>query len=409
MCTLVSGVVSAAGFEKALLWSGRYAGMGGAVASSVSGSESMMFNPAGLVSTQGIDVSANFSPTSTQTKAPLSFYTNSSLVTSSKRSLRFPFGLTGKYSVNPDLAVGAGFMVSGGAGADFGDLVATTINGVTVPVPYQSKIAISEFALGAAYKVMPGLKVGATWRTSFVSARFQYGQVSGASTVLGADLNGLKATNFAGFRLGAQYEPEGMPVTFGVFVRTPVSFTAKGTLSAFSGANAAVTTLTGSETTVKNSLPLQIGIGAHYKVMAENTVALQYELTNYSANKVLDFSGTVTGVAVLPVDIVQNWKNMHAVRLGYEHGFGPAVVRAGYIFTTAVTPKEYAQPTFSSPGPGHTFVVGGGYSIDKSLRADGALEYSMASGTVTSTLNSQKTGKYSSNAFGAHLGLTYTL
>ena len=51
----------AAGFEKSVMWSGRYAGVAGAAVSSVTGGQSLFFNPAGLAGPG--DVSLNYSPT----------------------------------------------------------------------------------------------------------------------------------------------------------------------------------------------------------------------------------------------------------------------------------------------------------------------------------------------------------
>src|SRR5436305_1800620 len=61
---LCSQLVFAAGFEKGIMWSGKYSGIGNAAASSVHGAESLYFNPAGLPSGSGMaEVSGNFSPT----------------------------------------------------------------------------------------------------------------------------------------------------------------------------------------------------------------------------------------------------------------------------------------------------------------------------------------------------------
>jgi long-chain fatty acid transport protein len=415
---VASASALAGGYEKALLWSGHYTGMGGAAASTVSGSESLFFNPAGLASNEGIETSLNISPTSTQTKGPL---LQDNVVVDSQRMLRWPFGLTAKMSLSPELAVGAGFMVAGGIGSEFSNVSFASLGLTAVNPSYMSKMSIAEFALGAAYKPMPGLKVGASWRASFVSAQFQY--FTTPSTALGSlgffsvDISGLKDSNFAGFRFGAQFEPEGTPFGVGVAVRTPINFTANGTISGQYVTSAATpTALTGSTASVKSSFPLQIAVGAHYKVQDNATVAVQYDMARYSANKMLDFTGSVmlgtTPITALPADITQNWKNMHNIRLGYEQGIGEGItLRAGYVFTSQVTPKEYPMVTFASPGVGHTIALGGGYAVDSNLRMDLGLEYAFASGNVTVTpLNgTSKLGTYSSNAFAGHLGVTYAL
>ena len=73
---LSTQVVQGAGLEKSTSWSGRYAGIGGAAVSSVEGSESLYFNPANLATTQGIEVSGNFSGIFPQFSAPYVSSTN---------------------------------------------------------------------------------------------------------------------------------------------------------------------------------------------------------------------------------------------------------------------------------------------------------------------------------------------
>ena len=62
---------SAAGFEKSILWSGKYAGQGNAAVSSVSGAESLYFNPANLAGSKGTDLTVNLSPTFSKFSGPV--------------------------------------------------------------------------------------------------------------------------------------------------------------------------------------------------------------------------------------------------------------------------------------------------------------------------------------------------
>ena len=417
---LAAGSMSfASGFEKAVMWSGKYTGIGGAAVSSVRGSESLFFNPAGLASGENIDFSLNVSPTMTQLKGPVRADGES---ITSKTSTNYPLGVTGKYSLTPDLALGVGFFASGGAGADFGNVDFSTATGVSGLLPqYKSEVMLLEAALGAAYKLAPGLSVGASWRTTFARAQFILPNVTNVGTMIvvsETNIHDLKATNLAGFRAGLQYEPENGPFGLGLSVRTPITFTPKGSVKAQIATSLAATTVTQIADTAASvtdvTFPLQVSLGGHYDVTKDAKVFLQYDFTNYATLKSLAFNGTVTtalGATSLPT-ITLNSKNMHSVRVAGQYQLSePLALRLGYIFTSQVMNSQYARPTLYSPGPGHTFTVGAGYALSKELSLDAAFEYAKASGNVTApatTTPAVKKGTYSSRAIDAHVGATYT-
>src|SRR4051794_17933676 len=75
---IFSGVLTAgdaafaSGFEKTVLWSGRYSGIAGIANSNVEGSQSLAFNPAGLLTSRiGQDASLNLSGIASRFKGPV--------------------------------------------------------------------------------------------------------------------------------------------------------------------------------------------------------------------------------------------------------------------------------------------------------------------------------------------------
>lgn len=66
-CLFSSLGVYSAGFEKTVMWGGRWSGLAGAAVSAVEGGDSLFYNPAGLVQGNGHEVSLNYSPLLTRT------------------------------------------------------------------------------------------------------------------------------------------------------------------------------------------------------------------------------------------------------------------------------------------------------------------------------------------------------
>src|SRR5689334_551052 len=100
-----SSSVFAAGFEKSISWSGRWAGVGGAATAGVTGAEALYFNPAGLAGAQQNEFVANFSPTFSRFEAPVG--TGGAQVLSTTQMSPM-FGALGSYKVNEKMGIGLG-------------------------------------------------------------------------------------------------------------------------------------------------------------------------------------------------------------------------------------------------------------------------------------------------------------
>ena len=440
VCTLVSTGAFASGFEKTNDWGGRESGLGGAVVGSITGANSIYFNPAGMAGTKGGEVSLNFSPV-WSTFSGKAQYLNTQQ--DGNTNLSPIFGATMSYGVTDKLGLGLGFYTAGGSRASQENMDYTGLNaGYDQIKPSTSAdLKLLEFAIGPAYEVAPGFKIGLAWRVSMVKADFSFvkesdfGAATGHSKVLlNINANNLSATQYNGWKLGFQYiEPSTKSWGIGAAWRTEVAFVAKGTSSGQREFNSTAVTnlgqpttkadLTGGAVDLGNSFPQKISLGGFFKVGDNWTLFPQWDFSNYSVDREISVTGTFaiphsnTGNATLEsamnnaslANIAEGWKNQHIFRLGTEYtGFGSFKLRGAYSLTTQVTPEDQAKSFISSPGPAHYFDLGAGTDImDGKMTIDGTLEYAIGSGTGSNTADNVTSGDFKSTGLTLHTGVSY--
>lgn len=397
---ILSGNTFAAGFEKTVLWSGKHAGTANAAVSSVSTSEALFFNPAGLAGADAGDVSVNFSPIFSKFTAPLTQTLDNE---DSKQAFSPIFGLTGAYRLGSKVVFGLGTFVSGG--------VNTTYDDSSLPDDIKGKLELIDFAVGLGYQINKRLRLGASWKATWAKAEL----ASHAPDLTGlggapeqvVSIKELEKWNFTGLRIGMQYI---VPDQFGLGlnVRTPVTLEMEGKAESTLG-------VSDNDAELKSTLPLQVTAGAHFYATKAWKWYTQVDWTNYSHNKSLEVVATLGGNAV--PDITLDWSDMIVARLGTEYDIDETwTVRGGYAFTNQVTNENRAKPTFSTPGIAHTLLVGGGahvgnfdfnlaldYSWAKSKGADDTYDFS----AIVPTADFSTSGDYKVVAYGAHLGMTY--
>jgi long-chain fatty acid transport protein len=401
---VVSSSALGAGFEKNVMWSGKWVGVGGAAVSAVQGAESLFFNPAGLaMSHQGFEVSGNFSPTWGEFKGPIAVPNQQ---VSSGYHFSPVFGALVDYGITPQWGIGVGAFVAAGTKADYD----------TVPFPnnlpagtIHSDIYVVDYSIGTGYEVIPGLKIGAAWRISQVKAGLKTVSQVGATTNFAyVNIDDITATKYNGFRVGAQYTASDKKWGLGVNYRSNVDFTGKGNFTGqvnAAGTGSLVTALpSSSDVTVASALPSQIEIGGNYAALDNVRLFLDYVWTNYSHNQTLSIVGP--NLPSIPL----YWKNMSNVRFAAEcTAIQDWAFRAGYVYTSQVTPESYARATFTAPGHGNTITVGAGHSLmNNALELNGALERSWTSGTTTAA-DQTYYGDYFAADWALHLGATLRL
>ncbi len=418
----------ASGLEKSVLWSGRNAGVAGAVTSSVGGPEALYFNPAGLGGTTGLAASINFSPTFSKFQAPIAALGQTLPTTSSNTNFSPPAAALVSYGLTPQLGIGVGYYAAGGSKVVFDGIALAP---VLPSAQLKSDIGLTEFSVGGGYEVLDGLRIGLAWRALFVKAdlAFQGSPVGAATATAYSTFTGASATRYNGFRVGLQYAPRDSRWGIGANWRSAIDFVANNVnataqlltlpTSPPTTSATALAPYNGSTTTaaIGATLPQQLSIGGYFDIFEKTwRVLAQYDFTEYHRLNQLFVSGSLTlptPVGVTPLSSVTlNWKNQSNIRLGTEYKLLENVVlRGGYVFTSQVTANDIPLSTFAAPGPAHSVFLGAGSTIIPNLSIDGALELTWISATVASTDapagGSVAAGNYKDMAYAAHVGVTY--
>jgi hypothetical protein len=403
----ISSSAWSAGFEKAQTWSAKAASLGGAVVGSSSGSEALYFNPAGLVeSSNRGEVSFNISPTFSKFTGVNPYSAKGSIAGTSGFSPLF--GLVAAYQATPKLGIGVGYYVSGGTKSKFEGLDYSNYNANfdSLKPTVETDLAITEAAVGAGYQLAPGFRVGLAWRIIMVNAKFSTVASNKSTYVIESNIENIKATQFNGFKLGAQYEEPNHRWGLGANFRSAVSFNATGDASrrTETAAPGDFTTTNQGKSELQNAFPYQIAIGGWTRATELLRISYEYSFTNYTQNK-----GLVITTGATTSTIVQNWKNQHIARLGGEYTGLSLPLRLGYAYTSQVTPSDHARSTFASPGPAHAFSVGSGMILTSHIDLDGALEYTFASGKGSNIASGEvlSDSDFKSYAYAAHLSAKY--
>lgn len=436
-CALVMSATTAqaAGFEKSIMWSGRYGGLAGATTGYVDGSQSLAFNPAGLARPEGYivgwsdtkwgpEVSLNFSPTGARFKGPVT----SPAETESEWTFSPVFGATASFRPLERLGIGVGGFVTGGTRSLFKDVDFSGFNPNfdTLKPDISAELNILELSVGAGYELFDGLRVGAAYRIAFANAHLQSavpvpapaGAPAGTPPValVSVDLDELSGQSFDGARVGVQYAPREGFAGLGVHWRSPVDFTAKGRatgkMEAGVGPNGPAGDLGGSDARVSAQLPSQIVAGGFISPTPGRSLRLfaEYSFSHYEVIRALAVDATLTGPTgdISVPDIATDWHNQHQMRVAAEWlPLRTLALRAGYGLTGQVTRSSLSRPTLASPGLGHSVTAGAGTALlGGFLQLNAAFEASFASGDGTNEYGLE--GRFSSLGLVGHLGATMT-
>lgn len=420
---LTAGQAHAAGFEKSVMWSGRYAGLAGAAVSSVTGGQSLFFNPAGLAGPG--DISLNYSPTWIKLEGNLA----STTTKEESKVGPLPFGgAVAAYSFGDGptrFGFGAGYYVVGGEKAYYGNVDLSTAGenaGFATTRALRptliTDLEITEYSLGGALAFGEGFRVGANWR--IVKAKGELSTIK--KTVAGTAysflyVKDLEQTRYDGWRAGLQYESPDGGWGVGATYRNSLSFNPAG--NAFGTTTVVPTQATTAQrfddkVNVGLVFPDAFSVGAHLRATEQLHVFTGVDLVKYSKAEAIKIKGVANGTT-LP-DIPLEWKDMWNIRLGFEYHATPMLdLRAGYSLTTKTTSTTHAKATLPPAGTGHLMAVGAGYSIMENLDLDGAFEYSWnnGSGSMSMPTGSTKellagiTTDTKARVYALHTGLTY--
>ncbi|WP_448218053.1 OmpP1/FadL family transporter [Endozoicomonas sp. 2B-B] len=412
-----AGHAVAGGFEKATLWDAEYSALAGAAVSSVDDSSAIFFNPAGMAFAESNDIALHVSPTFTQVNGPAA---GEPSFIEGETNFSPAGGLTGLYKLNDKFTMGYGVYASGGAAAKYEDVtVGDRIAGGAVANPvtgdYSTDIKIIEAGLGLSYRINNNWSVGGTYRLTYATADINLlatENIGIGNVGASVGYNDMSGFNTFGVRLGAMYRSDDNRWGWGINYRSEVDIEADGDYNYRDGTGPD-SNGTG-DATAETALPMQISTGIDYQVAPHWTLFGEVTYSEYSNNEQIKFtSDDVSDLAVPAINT--NWEDQYNYRIAAEYtGIENWALRAGYIYTTAVVPEEYAAPTFSTPANAHSFTLGAGTSIlDGQVDLDFAAVYDTVEnddvkggGQLTEDTTSYS-GKYESSSYSLHASATY--
>ena len=400
----------AGGYEKTVGWSAHWSSLAGAASSAVSGADALYFNPAGMVADDAMnELSVNVSPSFIEFKGPNvpkdGSLSNKADQQTSELSLSPFAGVLYKRKVGEKFAVGAGFYAAGGSNVEYKDVdffPVTEEENVGRNTAIKSSIKITEASLGGAWRYSKNLTFGAAWRMVMATGEIETVKTDGFEFNKIA-LRDLEGSSSGGVRLGVQYTSDDGDFGAGLSFRNEVELKLDGKFLINTDGDDILHPA--ADAKITNSFPTQYSFGLFKKLDDRRTLFHETSLSQYSVNKEVALNSEL--------GITQNWEDQWSFKFGYEQmGARDMVWRAGYAYTTNVVPENYARSTFSSPGPGHSFLVGGGKELRGGKYAvDVAAEYSFSSGKgkhdVKDEENSAITGDYEAVAYALHGSFKY--
>lgn len=417
---LASSLAFAAGFEKSTILSGRYMGIGGAANATVSGAESLYFNPAGLVGGKTKHNAVfNLSPVKIDFKAPNA---NANQQQTSER-YGAPFSLAFSNQLSDQWAYGVGTYTSGGNLVEYGQVGFTSALGSDFAYKPDvfTKLSIQEFALGVGYKASDKLRVGFAWRGGMAMVDQSLVAVTTTGTaIINPQYRQLNGWNLLGYRLGLQYDVS-ENWTLGMGYRNAMHLAPTGKLVVKAQTATGTTSESAeSDMSVKTQLPQQFTLSSVHKCGENWTLYGQYDWTNYGAVDRLIYEGsystTITGAGQL-TDQYVGWSDQHNLRIGSEYNGFAMPIRSAFVYTSRVSSNNFATSTLAPPAPAYTLTLGTGMKLmGDALSLDGAFDYTTASASVasneplnatTTTKATTKEGTYDATAMALHLGATY--
>ncbi|MBX3021665.1 MAG: outer membrane protein transport protein [Bdellovibrionales bacterium] len=394
----------AAGFEKSIMFGGKTSGIAGIGTPQMQGADALYFNPAGLATDKvGHEVTLNVSPTWPKFKAPVA--SNDTQMTSETVTV-LPASLMYQHSLNEDWGLGIGLYSSGGTEAKYDNISLSPLVGTPVA---KAELQVIELALGAGYKISDAWKVGVSYR--IINATGEFGFLSpypppsyaGVANTILKDVNG---TNYAAFKVGAQYKMS-ESTTLGFTYRSDAQFKAKAKADLNVHAGSLTPAAKDADVKLLATLPDAYTIGVKH-VLSENwNLYGEYVYTVYSRMQTAQIEGKIAALNNPAIEF--GWKDQTNVRLAGEYLGLSAPIRFGYIYTSAVTDKQFAKAYFAPPGPAHTLTLGSGMNFGETMSLNGGLEYTWASADAGTSPKSvgTKTGTYAVTEYALHVGLSY--
>ncbi|MFT7580768.1 MAG: long-chain fatty acid transport protein [Myxococcota bacterium] len=355
----------AGGYDTPILYSAEHMGMGGAAISYVDDPSAMFHNPAGLARTHGLTLMANASILfGTITSTPTDF----SGTVESEGILSVAPLIGASYRFSDVFAAGIALYPVAAAGAEY------FIEAGNEVLREFTQVTFIEISPGVAFKLPGNVRLGLGYRISLVSLdRIRKSTTNPNNVTFDSQLSGA---NFAGFRLGVNWDPiPELQLGFVYRHKTDTTIdTDKGDVPV--QRDVAVET--------DFVLPTQLGFGARVNLKPISFL-LDLQYTLQSENDELVFK--TTPPSGLVINSVFKWLDNVTVRAGVEYQVEASptdvwMFRGGFIYDGQVNREEYPS-AFGTPPTGTTTITGGiGYEHAKTWKANLAFAHRSGSATV---------------------------
>lgn len=380
----------AGGYEKAVMWSGKWGALGGAAVGAADGADAAFFNPAGMVNGPEAELGVNASIVQSQFNGP--GVADNTKLEGEKLTSILP-GLQYKRNLNDNASYGISLAAIAGSKALHENVGSQNLD-------LSTNIQAVELGLSYARKINKNYSWGLTWRITQVEATFD---TMPAATV-GVKADNLSLTDFSTFRLGVLYEDDSNKWGWGATYRSELALELEDGDATVSGAVSGKGSID-----VASNLPQSLAFGTWYQLNEKAKLYTELTWWDYSVNQNIDLEVTDAHPAVNGKSkLKQKWSDMYALKLGYEYMKDETLaLRAGFAVTTLVTNADYARNTFSAPGDAYSIHFGAGKKLNENSTLDLGIEYVTSEGEGNGKDSQTYEGDFESYAYALHAGYRY--
>lgn len=403
-------------------------GMGHAGVAMKLGSESMIFNPAGLAfSNKTIDISGAITGIKATAKATIDgkqYETDNGMST--------PLAINAAFKIYDNLQAGVAFYTPYGSAINWGDNWAGAI--------LNQKVTLKTYTIQPTFswRITPKLSIGAGLMMTWGSVDLNKGLVTGSSfdAMLGQQVFGnitpasvnLKGTAevVCGVNIGAMYEINDK-ITVGASWRSKMMAKVKTGDAYVNYANDEIakkhlepTLKLINEANFKAEMPLPqvISFGVAYKPIDRLTIALDAQYTGWSTYKSLDFDFLLDEqFDHFDQHIEKEYEDAWCFKAGAQFALTNRFdVRAGLMFDTTPVNDQYYNPetpgmTKIEPTVGFSFRPTDSFSVDFAFMYVAGLGKDKTRGIYNDFLTQQQReiiADYKVHAFAPSLGVSYS-
>ena len=377
--------MSAEGYQVNTL-SAKQNGMGHTGTALKLGSESMIFNPAGMAFMEDkIDFSGSFTAVIPDASAKVDGIKYS---TDCPASTPLAFNLG--FSIYDNLKAGVSFYTPYGSNIKWGE------NWAGALLNQQVKLAVYTVQPTIAWRITPKLSVGAGLTIAWGSVNLDKGLASGNSLdmmlmaqgmpamfgdIVPASVN-LKGTSDValGFNIGAMYDINSQ-WTVGASYRNKMSMKVKSGLASVNYANEMASAILESQLGLIDQANFSaempcvsiLSLGVSYKPIERLTLAADVQLSFWKQYKQLDIEFTPAQLSVFDQHIEKNYRNALMYHVGAQYNLTDRFdLRAGLLLDTTPIRKDNYNPetpgmTKLEPSVGLSFRPVKNFSIDASV------------------------------------------